>query len=374
MKRNKSSVVIGIDAHALGDKSGGNETYYRNLIENFTEEEAGNIILFVDNEFDTSNLKFSGQIVRFKSKNSFARNYIEIPYLMCKYRLSVMHMQYFIPFIRFCPVVTTIHDISFEHFKDIFTKKDYFLQKHLIPYAARRSKAIITVSEYSKKDICTRYGVNANHVKVTYNAPADQYRKMELTPEAKERIRTRYGIKEDYILSVGNLQPRKNIKRLLEAYIQFKKETQASIPLVIVGKKAWMYEDIFNHLEAGEIQNDIIFTGYVSDEDLIGIYNMASIFVYPSIFEGYGLPVAEAMACGVPVATSNVTAIPEVAGDACILFDPTEVDEIKSSINQLYSNLELRERCIQRGYVQVDKFNWKYSANETYQIYMSVCK
>lgn len=358
--------MIGIDGHVLGDRSGGNETYYRNLIEHFSGDQCKNIILFVSKNCDVSKLNFSGKIVRFKSSNAFVRNYIELPWLSLKYKLKVLHLQYFVPFIRFCPVVTTIHDISFEHFDNIFTKKDYFLQKHLIPYAAKKSKTIFTVSEYSKKDIIEHYRVPEENVVVTYNGISSYFKKLDNTEDDKMDLLEKYDVPEKYILCVGNLQPRKNIKRLLQAYIKFKKETNADIPLVIVGKKAWMFEGIFEDVVNNGLEKQVILTDYVSDKDLVKIYNQATIFVYPSIFEGFGLPVAEAMACGVPVVTSNVTSIPEVAGDACLLFDPYDVDSISESIVKMYFDEELRKNCIEKGFNQVKNFNWDNTSQITY--------
>lgn len=364
---------FGIDGHILGDNSGGNETYYRNVIENFTKEQQKNIILFLNQDYDASELDFHGQIVRFKSHNAFVRNFIEIPHLMLKYKLAVMHMQYFIPFTRFCPVVTTIHDISFEHMNDIFTKKDYFLQKHLIPYAAKKSKTVFTVSEFSLKDIKDHYHIDPEKLVVTYDA-CTFYKKIEISQDEKNRIADKFGLPERFILSVGNLQPRKNIKRLLEAYDQLRKESGLDLKLVIVGKKAWMYDGIFDGIADSDSRDNIILTDYVTNEELRYLYNMAEIFVYPSLFEGFGLPVLEAMSCGVPVAASNVTAIPEVLQDAGVSFDPYDVNDIAKAIDQLVKNQELRSECITKGLLKAKNFSWRDTSEVIYQEYCKAAK
>lgn len=366
--------MIGIDGHVLGDKSGGNETYYRNLIENLDKDLQKEIILFVNKEADISALDFRGKVVRFKSHNAFVRNFIEMPYLAWKYKLKCLHMQYFIPFVRPCPVVATIHDISFEHFDDIFTKKEMFIQKKLIPYAARKSKKVLTVSEFSKKDICECYGCDPDKVVVTYNGKSSAFKKFELSEEQRNTLREKFGLPEEYILYVGNIQPRKNLKRLLQAYVKYAVQDKNAKPLVIVGKKAWMYDSIFEEIKQNHLEDRVYFTGYVEEVDLVRLYNDALFFIYPSIFEGFGLPVLEAMACGTPVITSDITSIPEVAGDACYMVNPFEVDEIYKALELFAGNDELRQEYGRKGLEQAGKFDWKITAKQTEKVYKELCK
>jgi glycosyltransferase involved in cell wall biosynthesis len=246
--------IIGIGGHVLGDKSGGNETYYKNLINHFSPEQCKKIILFLNKDYDASKLNFSGKIVRFKSRSALVRLYFELPYLSLKYRLRVLHLQYFIPFFRFCPVVTTIHDISYEHFDHIFTKKDYFLQKHLIPYAAKKSDAVFTVSEYSKKDIVDHYHVPAQKIVVTYNGVSKRFKQLDMSTDERKDLMSKYRIPQNYMLCVGNLQPRKNIRRLLQAFLQLKQNADVDLCLVIIGEKAWMFDGIFNEIVACGLQ------------------------------------------------------------------------------------------------------------------------
>lgn len=366
--------MIGIDAHVLGDKSGGNETYYRNVIANLSDEIQKKTILFINEGADIADLDFKGKIVCFKNRNAFIRNFIEMPYLAWKYKLDCLHMQYFIPFLRPCPVVVTIHDISFEHFPDIFTKKEMFIQKNLIPYAARKSQKILTVSEYSKKDICEYYGCDAEKVVVTYNGKSDAFKKLDLSAEHKKELRNKYQLPDEYILYVGNIQPRKNLKRLLQAYVKYAGNNTDVKPLVIVGKKAWMYDSIFEEIKKCELEKQVYFTGYVDEEDLVKLYTEALFFVYPSIFEGFGLPVLEAMSCGTPVVTSNVTSIPEVAGEACCTIDPFDVDAICNALRAFSTNAQLREEYAEKGLKQAEKFDWKITAQQTEQVYNELCR
>ena len=365
--------MIGIDGHVLGDRSGGNETYYRNLIMNLSPEIQKETILFVKSMEDVQGLSFQGQVVCYKSKKAAVRNFIELPYLAWKYKLKCLHMQYFIPFVCPCPIVVTIHDISFEHFSDIFTKKEMLLQRNLIPYAARKSKKILTVSEFSKDDICEKYQVSPEKVVVTYNGKSEKFNKEPLTDQERAVLRERYSLPEKYILYVGNIQPRKNLKRLLHAYFKYADKAANSLPLVIVGKKAWMYDEVFAEIEQRQWEGRVFFTDYVDADDLPQIYKEAEFFVYPSIFEGFGLPVLEAMACGTPVITSNITSIPEVAGDACYLVDPFSEEEICNALETFASNEEMRKACMVKGYKQAEKFNWKITAQETEKVYRQLC-
>lgn len=354
-------MIIGIDGHMLGDHSGGNESFYYNILRCMTFEEADKVYLFVTDKADTSEFEGKFVIIKFKSVNSVIRNFIELPLLCKKYKLDVLHTQYFVPFYRPCKVVCTIHDICFEHYKDIFTRREYIRQKVLVPYAAKRSDIIFTVSENAKADIVNKYKLSPNKVQVVYDAVNNEFRRLNKEELNAAELRNKFELgNQRYILSVGNLQPRKNLVRLIKAYHELCEELNEDVKLVIVGKKAWMYDEILKNADIDK--GGIVFTDYVSAEDLVRLYNEAAIFVYPSFFEGFGLPVLEAMACETPVATSNVTSLPEVAGDACILFDPFDINQIKKSMKMLLYDDGLCQDLVQKGNTQKEKFNWNDSA------------
>lgn len=360
--------IIGIDAHMLGDCSGGNETFYTGILSHMQVPENMEIILFVKPSFDASSLQGRFKIVHFKSRNAFFRNFIELPVLCFKYKLNLLHAQYFMPFFSPCPIVCTIHDICFEHFSDIFTKYEFFRQKLLIRFAAKHSKKIITVSQMSKKDIADAYAIDQNKITVVYNAPKEVFKKIEISDNDVSTIKTKYGIEKNFILSVGNLQPRKNLIRLIKAFISSKKMNPSfDFQLVIVGKKAWMFDDIIK--AAMENSNDIVFTDYVSEGDLVKLYNIANLFVYPSIFEGFGLPPIEAMACGVPVAVSNQSALPEVVGEAGVYFNPYDENDIAKKILQITEDEELRLSLLKKSQMQIKKFSWNKSAKKIISVY-----
>ncbi len=361
---------IGIDAHMLGDHSGGNESYYTNILKNISHTADMELILFVRDGADVSMLPRFYNIVKFEETNPFKRNFMELPKLCRKYNLDLLHTQYFIPFDRPCPVVCTIHDICFEHYKSIFTKNEYFRQKILIPYAARKSKIVFTVSNDAKNDIVSTYKISEDKVKVTYNAVNGDFCKL-LSKDLDERsLRIKFGIgKSRYILSVGNLQPRKNLPRLIRAFCKIANDLD-DVKLVIVGKKAWMYEGILS--ESCSLPEKIVFTDYVSNEDLVRLYNCAECFVYPSFFEGFGIPPLEAMACGTPVAVANKTSLPEVVGQAAILFDPFDESAISSAIIRLVKDTSLRKQLIEEGNKRIHCFSWAKSAEIIIKSYKKV--
>lgn len=360
---------VGIDGHMLGDHSGGNESYYRNILLNFQQSKDIKYILFLKKDVDSREFENNFQIVRFKTKNALLRNFVELPYLCRKYRLDLLHTQYFIPLFLSCPIVCTIHDICFEHFNDIFTKKEQIQYKLLIPYSAKKSKVILTVSNYAKRDIVDTYRINDKKVVVTYNAAAKEYVKIKKTVREREIMCDQFGIGDfEYILTVGNIQPRKNLKRLIRAFALLQKEHDRKIKLVIVGKKAWMYEDTFN--EAKEYTDYIVFTDYVEREDLVRLYNYAKCFVYPSLYEGFGIPPIEALACGTPVAVSNTSSLPEVVGGVGYYFNPYDIQDIKSSLIKLLNDID--NDCV--DYSNITNQGNKYSWNSTAEIVTNTYK
>ncbi len=366
--------TIGIDGHMLGDHSGGNESYYKNILLNMQVPRGWEIYLFLKPGVDASLFEDRFKIVRFISGNAAERNLIELPMLAHRLKLDLLHTQYFIPFNRPCPVVCTIHDICFEHYKDIFTRSEYIRQKVLVPYAAKKAKKIFTVSEFSKSDISKAYGIPSERIHVTWNAVNEHFGRMAEPWLGEIGLRRKFGIGDaPYILTVGNLQPRKNLPRLIEAFKRLKSQNGTEgnhhgYKLVIVGKKAWMYENILQLAD----REDIVLTDYVTESDLIKLYNAAELFVYPSIFEGFGLPPLEAMACGTPVAVSETSSLPEVVGNAGMYFDPFDVESIKTTLQKMLTDQDLRECLAERGFEQVKRFSWTGSAQRIIDTYRSI--
>ncbi|GKX67815.1 glycosyltransferase family 4 protein [Inconstantimicrobium mannanitabidum] len=363
-----------IDAHVLGDRSGGNETYYRNIIDNIYKNlgDTDELFILLDSEeekkrIDAKNIK-NVKTIMFKYKNPIKRYGYEMAKIVKSYSIDVLHTQYYSPIIKNCKLVVTIHDVSFIHYPECFNTMELIRNRLWIRNAAKRADSILTVSEYSKQDIVKQFGVNDNKVHVTYLAPSGIFR--ELEDKDVEQAKEKFKIDAPYILAVGNLQPRKNLVTLINSYVKIKSsDINFKHKLVIVGKKAWKYDAIFSTLNSHNLSDDIILTDYVSEEDLVRLYNGADVFIYPSIFEGFGLPVIEAMACGTPVITSNTTSLPEVVDDAAILIDPYNQEEIVSKIEALCMDNQLKNELRGKGLKRAKLFSWETTAKKVMDVY-----
>jgi glycosyltransferase involved in cell wall biosynthesis len=263
------------------------------------------------------------------------------------------------------PQVLVMHDLSFEHFKDhtpFLTAKYY---QYFMPRFAAKAAGIATVSEFSKQDIVKQYGIVADKIEVVYNGSKEVYR--PVAEEVKQQVRTKLTGGKDYFIYVGSIHPRKNVKNLLLAFEQFKQQTNSDFKLLIVGRKAWDYEDVDAAYANMQFSSDVIFAGHVPPQDLSNIMASAYAMVYVSLFEGFGIPIIEAMSCDVPVITSNTTSMPEAAGDAALLVNPASVAEIAHAMQQMFSAPELRNRLIVKGREQLKKFSWKLTAEKLWQ-------
>lgn len=268
--------------------------------------------------------------------------------------------------------VTTVHDITPIILPETHSWKSNAFHKYFFPRILKNCDKIIVDSKSTQKDLIEKLGIKKEKIELTYLGLHPGYKIIDKKIVDKEL--TRLGIKEEYLLFVGTLEPRKNIITLIKAFIELKKKGIKE-KLVIAGGKGWNYSKIFNLIKENNLEQEIKFTGYVSEAQLVSLYNGAKIFVYPSTYEGFGLPVLEAMACGCPVITSNVSSLPEVAGDAAILLkNPKDTKELVDTINNLLKNKgkigELREK----GLKQAKKFSWEKCARETIRVYERLCK
>ena len=354
---------IGIDAHMLGDHSGGNESFYDGVLGALDTNDENEYYLFVSPDANIDKYENRFRIVRFRSKNAVIRNFVELTLICVKYKLDVLHTQYYVPFIRLCRTVVTIHDISFEHYRNIFTRGEYLRNKLLIPYAARSADRIITVSEFCKKDISSKYKIPESKITVVYNAVDADFKIMSHEELQEIAVREKFEIGNNpYLLCVGNLQPRKNIPRLIRAFMSYIEKTGSDVRLVIVGKKAWLYDEI---LSLAEGTSGVIMTGYVEKKELVALLNEARGFIYPSFFEGFGIPPLEALACGTNVAVSDIPVMHEIVEGKAIFFDPMDENDIADKIKELLSHSAVSEKY------DSDKLTWNNSAEQMKSVYES---
>ncbi len=271
--------------------------------------------------------------------------------------------------LRQVPTVLTVHDLIYHLFPEHHKPLNYRFLNWAMPLFVRRSEAIIAISESTKRDLIRRYGVHPDKVTVVYEAAAPHFR--PASPGVIAAVRARYGLPEDFILTVGTIEPRKNLPRLLDAFRRLRRKGHNTW-LVVVGGKGWLYEGFFRCLEESQLGEAVLLPGYIPDADLPAIYSAARVFVFPSLYEGFGLSVLEAMACGTAVVCSGASSLPEVGGNAARYFDPTNVEEMAEAIETVWRDEALRAEMVRRGLAQVARFSWARAARETMAVYRRV--
>jgi len=265
--------------------------------------------------------------------------------------------------------VFTLHDLIFRLYPETHKPLNRWFLTLMMPRFLQAAGAVIAVSQHTKRDAMDFYGIDEAKIHVIYEGVSSRFRPAPV--QAMARVRQTYKLPEQFILSLGTIEPRKNLSSLLEAYRVLRNRGSES-GLVIVGKKGWLYEGFFRRLRELGLENEVLFTGFVPDADLPAICSAAELFVFPSLYEGFGLPVLEAMACGAAVITSNVSSLPEVAGDAALLVDPASVKELTEAMAAVLEDEELRISLRAKGPRQAARFSWEMAARETIDVYESV--
>jgi glycosyltransferase involved in cell wall biosynthesis len=268
------------------------------------------------------------------------------------------------PLVAPCPVVITIHDLSFIRFPHLFRPTNRFYLTVMTRLSSGRARRLIAVSEHAASESVRLLGVPREKIDVVYHGVDPAFR--PLPAEEAAAFRRRRQLPEQFILFVGTLEPRKNLERLIEAFARLRPN---GAKLVLVGGKGWLYEDLFAKVEALGLDDAVLFPGYVRSEELPLWYNAASAFAYPSLYEGFGMPVTEAQACGTPVLTSTSSSLPEAAGEGALLVNPEDVDAIASGLARILDDDALRETLTERGLAHARTFNWSRTARETVQVY-----
>ena len=262
--------------------------------------------------------------------------------------------------------VVTVHDLGYLTYPGAHRFLDGLYLDLSTRHNARAASRVIAISQATKDDLVQQCGIEPDKITVVYFGWDETMQPVE--DEATiEKVKARYGIRGDYVLHVGTLQPRKNLGRLLEAYAMVRKQAKrGETPcLVMAGRKGWLCDQIFQQVERLGLESEVVLPGYVPQDDLPALLSGARLFVFPSLYEGFGLPVLEAMACGTPVLCSNVSSLPEVAGDAALLVDPLDVKSMAEAMNRLLQDEGLRSQLVERGYRQVRQFSWERCARET---------
>ncbi|MBS1807865.1 MAG: glycosyltransferase family 4 protein [Acidobacteria bacterium] len=277
---------------------------------------------------------------------------------------------YCIPMFAPCPTVVTIHDLSLYAQTKTHEAKNVSRGKRRIPIMARRADMIIAPSDATKREVEHYLGIPSERIRVVYEAARPKMK--PLPPEACEPVLQKYGIDRPYLLYTGTIEPRKNLLKLIRAYSEIIHTTEHRPLLVLCGGRGWLDEEIFELVAELKLQRMVKFTGYVPDEDLPALYSACEIFVYPSLYEGFGLPPLEAMACGAAVVTSNTSSLPEVVGDAGVMVNPHEALELAQVLANLLNDRQQRENFRRAGLERSKIFSWERAAHETQAVYDQV--
>jgi glycosyltransferase involved in cell wall biosynthesis len=368
---------IAIDAHSVGTGLAGNETYAANLVEALAEVGGENLYTVYVTRPEAFE-RFAQRWPHVTARRTLPHTpLVRIPVTLSaelrRRPVDLLHVQYTAPPLAPCPVVATIHDLSFEHLPETFKRRSRMQLRFTVRRTARAAAHVIAPSEFTRRDLIETYGLDPERVSAIPLGVAPHFRPVD-DAGRRERVRRLYGIRGEYVLAVGSIQPRKNLGRLVRAYSALRGERgRSNLPqLVLVGKQAWLYDETLKTIEEERVGDSVVLTGHVSENDLPALYSGALCFVYPSYFEGFGLPPLEAMSCGAPVLTGNLTSLPEVVGDAGLTVDPFDTGALARALARLIDDADLRASLRERGLRRARAFDWRDTARMTLQVYRRV--
>jgi len=357
---------VGINAIMLNAWSGGLGVYLRHLIDYLLSQPVEfQTVVFTASDFVPEHWRDSGAVVplpvtSFRPIARIGREALLWRRYLRRHRIDLLHsaISYIPPGVD-VPTAVTIHDLRWFHLRRVCAP---------IRHSAKHACHIITVSEFSRRDIIALFRIPETRVSAIYEGfdPAPFSRPVSQT--AWRAVQQRYALPERYVLSVGHLEPHKNFVRLLQAFRRLVDLGHQEFSLVIVGKRSWGAQDVERAVEALGLRNQVALPGFVPDEDLPAIYRHAQIFVAPSLFEGFGFTPLESMAAGVPVAAARCTSLPEIVGDAAVLFDPYDVEDMMKAMAQLLGDEALRRALVRRGYQNLRRFDWQTCCARTAEL------
>ncbi len=360
-----------VDAHAIGRHLTGNEVYVRNLLQGFAAlDQEADFIAYLSSDINGASSEVPARFAqRHVSPNSFIRLGLDLSRRLRQDRPDLVHVQYTAPLACPVPVVVSVHDISFIEHPEYFPWQRALQLRVTVKRTIERAVRVLTPSEFSRNAILRTWKLDRSRVEVVPIAVSPIFRPVAREVAARN-VAASFGIRVPYMVTVGDLQPRKNHLGLIEAFEQLIAENPA-LPhhLVIVGKDTWFSARVHDRARTSSVADRIHFTGWVSDDDLLWLYNASDCLVFPSLYEGFGLPILEAMACGRAVACSSTSAMPEVADSAALLFDPANRQQIVRALRDLLLDHELRGRMERLGHQRASLFTWERTARRTLEIY-----
>jgi glycosyltransferase involved in cell wall biosynthesis len=363
-----------VDAHAIGRRLTGNEVYIRSLLEAFaTLDRESEFIAYISTD-EAARIVPASFEKRRVSRNPFLRLGCEMSRRLREDKPDLIHVQYTAPLNCPPPIVVSVHDVSFLEHPEYFTPARALQLRLTVRNTVRRAARILTGSEFSRAAIARAYSLDSEQIAVVPNAAASLFRPAPRAAAA-DWVRSRLGLSAPFILTVGDLQARKNQAGLIRAFAEMvRAHPEAPHHLVLAGQDSWHGAEVHAAAERSGVGGRIHLTGFVSDPDLLQLYNACEFFVFPSFYEGFGLPVLEAMACGRAVACSNASAVHEVADAAALLFDPYSIREMTQALIALATDAGLRARMERAGIERAAQFSWRRTAEQTLAIYYEVAR
>jgi glycosyltransferase involved in cell wall biosynthesis len=377
---------IGIDIRNIGKKRTGDETVFFNLVKNLALiDSKNNYQLFTDSLDQETLVKIKSslgignknnfEIFSLKTKNKFSWNFWILPNYLRKNPVDIYLTQYITPFFvsRKIKIITIIHDVSFRVFPGIIKLSDLFFLRILIPLAIWRSARVIGVSRFTRDEIIKYYHTKSGKVDYIYNAVSNDFLQKKYSEKEQEEIKKKYHLPEKFILYLGTMQPRKNIPTLIEAYVKVKKRLP-DVKLVLAGGKKHNYDrNIDRKIQKYALSNsDVLFTGFVLEEDKKALIGMADCFCFPSLYEGFGIPILEAFSCKTPCVISKIPPHFEIAKDAALFFIPYDAQNLAEKIFQVLTQSDLRKELIEKSEEQVLFFSWQKTAKKMVRIFEEV--
>ncbi len=365
---------IAIDARKLHDFGIG--TYVRNLLRQLARQDQATDYVVLCRPQDREYVAELGANLRAVPESAppySVREQYRLPLVLTRERITLFHApHYVLPLLTPCRSVVTIHDCIHLMFPQYLPNRLAYAYARTVLWAAvRRSDRILTVSETSKRDILRFFNVSAAKVEVIPNGIDDRFNRVPSADEVA-RVRERYQLHDPFLLYAGNIKPHKNLERLIAAFHLVRQRGFDQLKLLIIGNEVSKYPTLRHTVHHHKLHTQVRFLGFVPDQMLAILYRLADVFVFPSLYEGFGLPPLEAMASGTPVVTSNVSSLPEVVGDAALLVDPYDPGSIADAIERLLTDPALRADLAARGLVRARAFSWERSVRRIREIYQEV--
>jgi glycosyltransferase involved in cell wall biosynthesis len=383
----KKKKRIGIDARFYGPVGKGLGRYTKEIVDNILRMDSEHFyVIFLSPEnydlFESENENVKKVLV--KSRWYSWAEQIVFPWQIHKENLDLIHFTHFnVPILNNVKFVVTIHDLILTRFSTrratmlspLYYKMKYLAYKLVISRAIHKSEKIIAVSKFTKKDIEKKFKVKKDKIKVIYEGVSDLGIYNNENSDKDKKLLKNYNIGDRrYLLYVGNAYPHKNLEGLLDIFKKIKKDFP-SLLLVLVGGDDYFYQRLKKYAQSLNLSNkDVIFTNYVSDKDLASLYRNSLAYVFPSLYEGFGLPPLEAMAHNCPVVSSNRTSLPEILGEAALYFDPNNNIDVYEKLKKIIKNKHLRQELVEKGKMQINQYNWFSSAYSTYKLYLEILK